>query len=174
MADSIFSIVFGGAVTLAGTVVTLLLQQRAARKDKIQIANRFFNDQVRFLVAIGKELEGNFKSTGEIIFSTVDKIDVLFNTFSRNMELLIFLEDDDTRNKIRDSFLHVVQIAQISSRWQHEIYNCRSNLKDLSAEDHQKASEFEKQIGNLTILIQSKIIELKDVLSSVEKIELRA
>jgi hypothetical protein len=73
MPNELWAALLGGALSLAGTLLTLFLQQRAQRNERKDIVTRFVIEQGEYLRELSGRLEGNFQKHNEVGWKTLTR-----------------------------------------------------------------------------------------------------
>ncbi len=152
----------GGTLSLLGTVVTLIFQQRSARTERERVVKRFLANLIDHLRTISEQLNQHFEAKGEIWFEYTDQVKISFDTFNRNIEAMSFLSNDDLLAKVRNHISQVFYKSQQAVFWQRQIYDVIQKNKDQKATATTETNSLlESEFANAKANAKDCILELK-------------
>jgi hypothetical protein len=97
----------------------------------------------------------------------VDQISALVGVFQRNLEHIVFIDDEVLRKDIRLLFSDAYYISQRASFWQRQVWDKRKTITDsqqLSAEDRLR---IEAEITSAYVEAKNCIVDLKQRTNSI-------
>ena len=166
MPNELWAAILGGALSLAGTLLTLFLQQRSQRNERKDIVTRFVIEQGEYLRELASRLEANFQKHSEVWMEDVDQIASVVQTFQRNLEHIVFIDDEAARRDIRLLFSDAFYISQRAAFWQRQVWDKKKLVSDgqLNAEEHLRA---EAEVTSAFVEAKNCIVDLKQRANSI-------
>ena len=167
MPNELWAALLGGALSLAGTLLTLFLQQRSQRNERKDIVTRFVIEQGEYLRELSGRLEANFQKSNEVWMEDVDQISVLVGVFQRNLEHIVFIDDEVLRKDIRLLFSDAFYISQRASFWQRQVWDKRKFMADSQQLSAEERLRIEAEITSAYVEAKNCIVDLKQRTNSI-------
>ncbi len=162
--------IVGGIFTLAGSSLSLWLQQRLQNKEKGQTALAFVRDQAAHFNIVVQHIENHFNARGEIWIEYTNDIDASYAIVNRNVELITFLGKSIDKNSIRSYFSNVYHVSRRATYWQNQFYAASKKLKSVEEGSAEEKKKCESDMINARQQMKDCVLELKRIALSTPSI----